>query len=334
MDVVADREMTGYPDLTGERTILPNSRTSSDAYATGYRGIFPDDTIVSDMNLIIDDDPVGDYRILKRTPIDSTAGAYLNPVTNTYTARLANLDPTLRAGRVTEAINANDGLAVDHAIMAQLHTVVDNCLGKDPRTVTERHVGPDIRAGANDHPVTEYGSGFNTGKRTYRNAVTHSHLVGDDRAGVDTWIRPGLAVKELAGPGIAEVGTVRNQIVHRTAVAQFGGHDHRPSNTVQQLAEILVAGYESQLIGTGVGQSPYTVKFSPGIPGEGQSQLFSQFPQRVHGSRLLRRLLVQFVGNFGSDAVAGVRMDHRRALQQQADSLGSDKVAQDLLHFR
>ena len=64
---------------------------------------------------------------------------------DTHAARLANLHPTLGPGRETEAIAANDGLAVDHAVIAQRHAVVDNDLGKDPRTLTERHVGPDLR---------------------------------------------------------------------------------------------------------------------------------------------------------------------------------------------
>src|ERR1700734_142104 len=95
---------TGAADLTA----LPDHRAAGDAGAAGDGRMGPQAHVVTDLDLVIELDPVGDHRIADGAAINSGIGANLHIRANADTADLLDLQPGTALGCKPEPVAADD----------------------------------------------------------------------------------------------------------------------------------------------------------------------------------------------------------------------------------
>ena len=173
MNVVDNAEVVTDTDHAGEGAVLADDSAATNAGTGRHTGAGAHGDVMSDMHLIIDDDVILQHRIIQGASINGSAGTDLHPVAEANTPHLDNFDPTIVfAGGKAEAIRANCGVAVYHAILTNNHIVVDHSVGIDAGALTDTGLvakvdsGTDNRAIANDNPFLQDGIGADTDSGT------------------------------------------------------------------------------------------------------------------------------------------------------------------------
>jgi hypothetical protein len=129
VNVVTYFNVSNDTNATGKGAIAAYNRASSQTCATGYRGIFPDATVVSNLHLIIDYYTILNNRMSQRSPVHGCASTDLNAIPQPHTTELTDLFPALWTGGISKAISPENGLRMNHAILTQMHIVVNHSVG-------------------------------------------------------------------------------------------------------------------------------------------------------------------------------------------------------------
>ena len=107
--------------------------------------------IVAYLHQVVDLSPLADYRVANCAAVYRRAGAYLDVVLNNHSADLRNLDVSLTAHQVTEAILADLATGMDDDPIAD-QSIAQARSGSDRAIASYPHIGADDSV-CSDHAV-------------------------------------------------------------------------------------------------------------------------------------------------------------------------------------
>ena len=110
---------------------------------------------VPKLHEVIDDHAIFHHRVFERTTIDRRVGSNFNIVANHNRRELFDFHPSLCAGRIAKAIGTDCCVGVNHAPLADFHSVTDHGTGLDHRIGTNTCAVADVSARANPDPVSQ-----------------------------------------------------------------------------------------------------------------------------------------------------------------------------------
>ena len=157
--------MPDHADTAGDHAILANLGTARDTDAPRHRGVVADLHVVRDHDLVIQLDPVTDYRIGQRATINGGIGANFDIITDLHPTNLRDLQPdTLLTGK-TEPFTTNYCTRLNHYPSTYAHIVIQGNSRCEPTIFTDhraradhamradRDAGSDLRT-ALDHSIS------------------------------------------------------------------------------------------------------------------------------------------------------------------------------------
>src|SRR5690554_2781576 len=108
LDVVTNANMPIDGASPANEYALADATTASPYGTTSNRCIFINKNIVRNLALVINNDPIADNCVIKRTAINCCTGTNIYPVTNDNTAKLWNFNPFTSLISPTETVGTND----------------------------------------------------------------------------------------------------------------------------------------------------------------------------------------------------------------------------------
>ncbi|EXI73672.1 MAG: hypothetical protein AW07_02358 [Candidatus Accumulibacter sp. SK-11] len=200
---------------------------------------------MTDLNLVVELDPIGDQRVVERTAVDRGIRSDLDIIADHHPPDLRDLDPPLAFLGKTEAVGAdhrprmNDRPPADHA------AVVDDDVGMEERVVADRYAVANHAARLQCHVVAELHAPADDD--ILADACRFGHRRAHHRATMDTrsarsrWIEQGNDARVI-GVGV---------LVHDPWQLGCGGrlrrHDDRRRQCRLQLRAVLRIGEEGDL---------------------------------------------------------------------------------------
>ena len=333
MDIIADIDMAHHANHSGKCTVGSYPGASRYTCAGCNRSIFAYVAVVGNMHLIIEYDAILNHRMFKSTAVYGGTGANLNVIANTKPTQLADFLPPHWSGSKAETICSQYGAAVHNTSLTDMDIVINNHTRENTAICPYPTIVPDIHIGCQHNTLAYYGPPLDNGIGSNCRSFMHISMFRYYSACMDARCHSGTVIVQLCYPGIAGVGGLGDQTTNRTLCSKVGMNYHHGSPGSSQITQILLAGNKRQFPGAGGGKRCQSSDDYTGIPGKFQVKRFSQLCQAIHEVFLFRRQLVQFVCDLGGDTVPGVRVDHRSALQQQANTLGGNQVTQYFLYL-
>ena len=95
MSTISNLKMAGNTTHTCDSTPLADASATGNSATAGDRRMLTNHNVVSNLNLVVEFDPVLDPSILKCTTVNRGSCTYLNIITDHYRAELGDLLPTL-----------------------------------------------------------------------------------------------------------------------------------------------------------------------------------------------------------------------------------------------
>src|SRR5690554_1794296 len=213
MNIIGDFNMPCNPHRAGKGAIATNTRTPGNAAVGGNRGIIADNTVVSDMYVIVDNHTMTYFSISQRTSIHRRASADLDPIAETDTTELINLAPAsvFPVGSKTETIGTNHRIAVYMTILANAHIMINRCIGGQTRSGTNDRARTDAAPCPNNHTLADIHLRRNHGVRANTGTGGDTRILGDycRRMNPGSWRRVGI--KPTAQACIRQVRIGHNQ---------------------------------------------------------------------------------------------------------------------------
>src|SRR5690606_13798482 len=184
--VVANFHVADHTNPACQRAIRTYDRASSQSRATCYRGIFSDVAVVRNLHQVVDDGAILYHGVFQRAAINGGASSHLHPVTNANAPQLMNFLPASRRRRKAEAVGTEYRVAVDNAVLTELHAVVQHRAGIDPATGAYSTVRANNYVRTYDHPRGQGSPRFDNGIGADRRAAVDVSTGCHYRAGVHT----------------------------------------------------------------------------------------------------------------------------------------------------
>ena len=155
MHVICNGKMTCHAYLTGNNASRADAGTTRNAGLSSNRSATTDACAVRNLNHVIDDHSVSDYRVLQCATVDSLVSADLNIIADNHTRQLFYLDPSVRSRRKAESIRAYRRVGMNHAPLANGYRVTNNRAWLDHCIATDDGAVSDVGSGANPSPIAQ-----------------------------------------------------------------------------------------------------------------------------------------------------------------------------------
>src|SRR5262249_7835762 len=128
---IADVNMIGDADLAGDDHVVAGCGGAADADLADEDVMFAEVTVVPDLHEVVELGPLADTRCLKSAAVDGGASTDLDIIAQDDVAHLGHLDVPSVVQAITEAIGAEDRVAVDDDAVAENAAVVEDRIRVD-----------------------------------------------------------------------------------------------------------------------------------------------------------------------------------------------------------
>jgi hypothetical protein len=173
--------MVGKPSLPGDDHILSGGCRPSDSRLGDDHVVLAKDTVVTNLDEIINFGAPPDPGFLKGRPVNGGACTYIDIVLKNYDAQLVDFFVFPFFKTIPEAISPDDRMGMKHNAVAHFHPGIKHCARMnqdiiadvttrtDDRmrmnccTLPNNHIGPNHRERMNGAIRPEFGSGVNRG---------------------------------------------------------------------------------------------------------------------------------------------------------------------------
>ena len=115
MHAVGQVQVPQHHRTTAHSAPFADACTAGHPSATGQGAVRTNVDVVSDLNQVVDLDPVFYDRVFQRAPIHATVGSDLHIVTDANGTQLLDFDPLALMGRETKAVSAYGNAGVQDA---------------------------------------------------------------------------------------------------------------------------------------------------------------------------------------------------------------------------
>ena len=158
--VVSNLDVITDPGLTGYQAMIADLHAAGNADAAHNDRVFPDETVVADVNQIVQLTSSPNDGGSKSGPIDAAVGPDLNIIFDQDRTCLFDFKMTLRMAHVAESIGPHHAAAVKNHALAKGHPGVkrdagmQRCTRTDPAPVTDDAPGSNRDLIIDSDPLT------------------------------------------------------------------------------------------------------------------------------------------------------------------------------------
>ena len=242
-------QMPQYSCAAAYFAMLSDSSAAGYADTARYRRVCADAHVVRDLNLVVQFDPIFNYRIIQRATVYSGIRAYFHIIADNHAPDLRNLQPALPVQRDAKSICTDYHTGMHDQSVSQ-HTIVI-------------HHNARIKARVIPYgcPVTNSTAGHDHAMRTYADPCAYHHMradmrrFGDLRAfsnhGAGVYARQGVwrGVQECRNFSEVDIGIVADDAGKVCCLRICHAHYHCTSACGSQLCAIFTAGQEGKVLG-------------------------------------------------------------------------------------
>src|SRR5690606_6447256 len=140
LDLVHNFQMAGNAHCAGHDAITTNTGTAGNTSACGNGRVRPNTYVVSDVNLVIENDALFNHGIVHRTTINGGAGTDHHIIPNPHASQWGDPFPTARLVGKTETIRADHRATVHNDPLSEHHPRIEADIGMQVTVVTDQAV--------------------------------------------------------------------------------------------------------------------------------------------------------------------------------------------------
>ncbi|MNN21691.1 hypothetical protein D3C81_1350220 [compost metagenome] len=268
--------MPNQPHATGQHAVLADARAAGDPDASGHGSVITDLHVVSDLDLVIQLDPVADPGVGQRATVDSSIDADLHVITNGDAADLRNLAPDALLVGKAEALAADHGTRLDDHTLTDGHVVIQRDPRCQPTTFTDHTAGTDEAVCADADVGADARTTFDDRERPDAGAGVHLGIFRHHGAGMYSRLSLGFGIEQVGNPRVSQVRVRHDQGIAGKAFGIRSLEQHRAGLAVVQVLAVLRVGEEAQLRRTSLLQGGQPGNLQRLGPLEGSSEHLGQ----------------------------------------------------------